>query len=152
MTRFILTIAIFCILCYLLEVKIKFSHPDRNNTATILTMTQTEYELLRSAEKLVNNDIGKFATVGDALSAFYAESPVSVRDAVIDRLGKVKSLDDFPKALDDVLGRVSVSGGVPHSSPIPDDPVSSDALQTKAKTPPSTVETTQIQQRIFRRR
>ena len=142
----------------------RYSNSDKN-TATILTMTQTDYELFRSAARLVNNDVGKFATVGEALSAFYAESPVSVRDAVLEQLGNVRSLDDFPGALENVLGRVVVTGapveGFSRVSPsiiTPEttdgnEPGSPDVLPTveKKETPP-TAKTTVGQQRIFRRR
>jgi len=78
----------------------------------LLTMTQTEHDLLRSAARLVNRDIDQYESVGEALSAFYAESPMSIRDAVIEKLGGIRSLEDFPKALEDVLGRIVVIEGV----------------------------------------
>jgi len=78
-------------------------------------MTQTEHDLLRSSGKLVNRDIDKYESVGDALSAFYAESPISVRDAVIERLGNVETPRQLLGALEDVLGRVVIIDSVPRS-------------------------------------
>ena len=80
--------------------------PDRNASLVVLTMTQEEYELCRSAARLVVNDIGSFDSVDTALTALYAEMPSSVRDAVIDRLGGVRNLADLPGALENVLGQV----------------------------------------------
>ena len=80
--------------------------PDRNASLVVLTMTQEEYELTRSAARLVVSDIGSFDSVGTALTALYAEMPFSVRDAVIERLGGVRNLADLPGALENVLGQV----------------------------------------------
>jgi len=94
--------------------------PEPPMPIPLLTMTHTELDLLRSAGKLVNRDIDKYESVGDALSAFYAESPMSVRDAVIEKLGGVRSLDDFPKELEDVLGRIVVIEDSPRPNPLPE--------------------------------
>jgi hypothetical protein len=88
--------------------------PDKKSPV-VLTMTQQEYDLLRSAERLVNKDVGKYQNIGDALSAFYAESPISVRDSVIERLGSVGSLEDLPIAMENILGRVVVTGSPPRT-------------------------------------
>jgi len=73
----------------------------------------------------VVNDIGSFDSVDTALTALYAEMPFSVRDAVIERLGGVRNLADLPGALDDVLARVVITGGIPfdwESIPLPPEP------------------------------
>ena len=106
----ILQAIIFAILVF--SQKEHWATPTPDKTApAVLTMTQPEYDLLRSAENLVNKDVGKFVSIGNALSAFYAESPMSVRDSVLERLGNVKSLDDLPSAMENVLGRVVITGG-----------------------------------------
>ena len=116
-----------------------FPNPDKNTPEVLLTMTQTERDLLRSAAKLVNRDIDGYDSVGEAISALYAESPVSVRDAVIERLGGVRSLEDFPKALEDVLDRVVVIDGVPHASFIPDAFIFVDVLVHKFSSRPEQI-------------
>ena len=105
---FVIIPILFCGMYLFLQKDFRQPIPDKTSPPALLTMTQTEYNLLRSAEGLVNKDIDKFNSIGDAISAFYAESPMSVRDAVIDRLGSVGSLEDLPKELENILGRVVV--------------------------------------------
>jgi len=101
--------ALLYVMYYLVQHDFLNTNPDRN-TAVVLTMTQAEYDLVRSAGRLVVRDLENFDSVGAALSAFYAVAPASVRDAVIARLGSAASLSDLPGAMDDVLGRVVVTG------------------------------------------
>ena len=98
----------------------RYSNLETSTTAT-LKMEQTDYELCRSATRLVVKDIDQFESVGEALSALYAEMPTAVRDTVIDRIGKVSSLDVLPEKLESVLGAVIVTDGIPRT--FSDEPV-----------------------------
>ena len=72
----------FCVGYFLPQLGSLQPNPDRDTPPALLTMTHTEHDLLRSAGKLVNRDIDKYESVGDALSAFYAESGDSATTVV----------------------------------------------------------------------